>query len=51
MPQRGQKSARLTLFTAVTARQCGPTLSGVFGRNHRPHVISQFAVMLAEAQI
>ena len=26
-------------------------LSGVFGRNHRPHVVGQLAVMQAEAQI
>ena len=36
---------------AVTARQWVHALSGVLGRYHRPHVVSQFAVMLAEAQI
>src|SRR3954466_8615449 len=51
MPQRGQKSARFTLSTAVTTRQRGHALSRIFGRYHRPHVIGQFAVMLAEAQI
>jgi hypothetical protein len=51
MPQRGQKSARFTLSTAVTTRQRDHALSRIFGRYHRPHVIGQFAVMLAEAQI
>ena len=56
LAERIDAAARLELgalhrSTAVTARQQIHTLSSIFGRNHRPHVIGQFAVMLAEAQV
>src|SRR6185295_14135518 len=49
--QENASNQKIQNPVSIPSERGSAGLSGVPGRNHRPHVVGQFAVALAEAQI